>query len=330
LAVGTRLACATGVPSFLHEILADLFRERPLLGPELLGACAGLRVEGATAEVGSIDLTQVVPAQYRSDAMIVLRDASGKAVAAVIVEVQLRNDEDKLLTWPLYVAAARASYGCPAILLVLAPDPAVARWAGQPIDLGHPGFALRPIAIDYAQVPRLPDAAAARVAPQLAVLAAMAHPELGTAETAEAGIAELPEDQQKLYWDVIWSGLPEHVRQLLEARMIKGYEYQSDFARKYVAQGREEGRDEGREEGLRCAIVELVCARFPGLRDELEGQLRGQPEARLVQLAAELGRAEDEAAVRAVLGQRSRRRVASARPRSTTSRRAGRGPSRTR
>jgi hypothetical protein len=51
--------------------------------------------------------------------------------------------------------------------------------------------------------------------------------------------------------------------------------------------------------------VEVVCARLPGLRDELEDGLRGQPEARLVQLAAELGKAQDEAEVRAILGQRS-------------------------
>jgi hypothetical protein len=31
--------------------------------------------------------------------------------------------------------------------------------------------------------------------------------------------------------------------------MMKGYEYQSDFAKKYVAQGRTEGRTEGRAEG---------------------------------------------------------------------------------
>ncbi len=30
---------------------------------------------------------------------------------------------------------------------------------------------------------------------------------------------------------------------------MKGYEYQSDFAKKYVAQGRTEGRTEGRNEG---------------------------------------------------------------------------------
>jgi flagellar biosynthesis/type III secretory pathway protein FliH len=112
---------------------------------------------------------------------------------------------------------------------------------------------------------------------------------------------------------------------LLEARMIKGYEYQSDFARKYYSQGlqeghaeglqeghaeglqegRAEGLQEGREEGLRRAIMALICARLPGLRDELEGWLRGQPEARLVQLITELDQAHDEDSVRTMIERRS-------------------------
>jgi hypothetical protein len=32
--------------------------------------------------------------------------------------------------------------------------------------------------------------------------------------------------------------------------MMKGYEYQSDFAKKYVAQGRDEGRVEGEAQAL--------------------------------------------------------------------------------
>jgi len=39
---------------------------------------------------------------------------------------------------------------------------------------------------------------------------------------------------------------------------MKGYEYQSEFARKYVAQGRDEGRDEGRaEEAARNLLTVL-------------------------------------------------------------------------
>ena len=119
--------------SLPHDILVEFFRQRPALARELLEACAGLRFAAVTARRESIDLTQVVPAEYRSDAVTVLCDATGAVVAAVIVEVQLAMDEDKRRTWPVYVAAARASLGCPVLLLVLTPDPAVARWASRPI-----------------------------------------------------------------------------------------------------------------------------------------------------------------------------------------------------
>ena len=299
------LAGSVDVLSFLHEILVELFRERPALAAELLRLCTGIRLPGVTAELVSIDLSQVTPAEYRSDALSVLRDLAGAVAAGVIVEVQLSADTDKRRTWPLYVAAARASLGCPVTLLVLAPDPAVARWASQPIELGHPGFVLQPVVIGYAQIPRIRDAAAARAAPELAVLSVMAHPELETAEAAYAGLAGLPEERQKLYWDLILSSLPELARRALEAHVIKGYEYQSDFARKYFGQGLEQGLEQGRQDGLRRAIVALVCARLPRIRDELERRLRDQPEARLLEIAGALGGAHDEDAVRAVLDRHS-------------------------
>ena len=42
---------------------------------------------------------------------------------------------------------------------------------------------------------------------------------------------------------------------------MKGYEYQSDFAKKYIAQGRDEGRDEGRVEGEARALLTVLQAR---------------------------------------------------------------------
>ena len=36
----------------------------------------------------------------------------------------------------MYVSTLRAKLACAAVLLVVAPDPAVAAWARQPIDLG--------------------------------------------------------------------------------------------------------------------------------------------------------------------------------------------------
>jgi hypothetical protein len=269
--------------SLRHEILVELFRQRPALALELLQARKKLELHGVTAEQGSIDLSQVAPTEYRSDAVTIARNAHGTAIVAVITEVQLRVDADKRRSWPLYVAAARASLGCPVTLVVFAPRPAVARWARQPIELGHPDFCLRPIVFGCDQIPRIPNEAAARAAPELAVLSALAHRDLQAALLARAGLDTVSEDNKKLYWDVIIAALPALARRTLEARMIKGYEYQSDFARKYYSQGR--------EEGLRSAIVEMVCARSPELRGELSSRLRDRPEAVLVRIMAALSKA---------------------------------------
>ncbi|HEU4626564.1 MAG TPA: DUF4351 domain-containing protein [Steroidobacteraceae bacterium] len=45
----------------------------------------------------------------------------------------------------------------------------------------------------------------------------------------------------------------------------RAYEYQSDFARQYVAQGREEGRAEGEASGRAALISRLLTLRFGSL-----------------------------------------------------------------
>jgi hypothetical protein len=67
-------------------------------------------------------------------------------------------------------------------------------WARQAIEIGHPGFRLTPIVIELADIPKVRDRDAASQLPQLAVLSALAHPELEIAEVAIGAIAPLPED----------------------------------------------------------------------------------------------------------------------------------------
>ena len=236
--------------------------------------------------------------------MVVLRDRNGEVVAAVVVEVQLAVDKDKLRAWPVYVAVARARLDCPVTLLVLAPDREVARWARRPIRLGHPGHVLRPIVIGFEQVPRVTDRAQACAAPELAVLSAIACPDAEVVAAARAALDLMSEEDQKLYWDYILARLPAEARQALEARMIKGYEYRSDFARKYYSQGLAKGLAKGRSGEKRRSIIALVNARLPRqtrLRDELARALRDQPEAALVQLFDKLAKAPDKDGVRAVI-----------------------------
>src|SRR5207302_1609911 len=140
---------------------------------------------------------------------------------------------------PVYITALRATLRCPVILLVLAPDEAVGRWATGAIDIGHPGFTLVPIVVTLADVPRVTDPALAHRVPELAVLSALAHADREVLETALGAILELPEDTAKLYLDVVLRANRQLDLTPIEAAM-KGYVYKSNFARHYLAKGREE------------------------------------------------------------------------------------------
>jgi flagellar biosynthesis/type III secretory pathway protein FliH len=53
----------------------------------------------------------------------------------------------------------------------------------------------------------------------------------------------------------VYNSLNEAARRTLEI-MMKGYEYQTDFAKKYVAQGVTQGRTEGLTQGLTEGLTE--------------------------------------------------------------------------
>jgi hypothetical protein len=312
---GTQLAWVAGlVPSFPHEIVVELFRNRGELARELLRECAELELDAeARAESASVDLSQVVPVEYRADHVTLFRNRKGAPSFAVVVEVQRRIDARKRRTWPIYLTCAAASLGCPTFLLVIAPSQRVARWARAPIAVGHPGFELRPIAVAFDEVPQRFDLAVAARTPELAVLSAMAHGRLELAELALHAIRAVPSDLSSLYFDVILSALPPVFRRILEAHM-KDYVYQSSFARKYVAKGLEQGLEQGREEGRRAAL-ELARAKL----GELSSQDRAviaeiHDGATLTALILGLGKSGDREEARAAFDRaiHRRRRVAKA------------------
>jgi hypothetical protein len=240
------------MPSMAHEILVDLFKNRPSLAAEILAEVLGVLLPSYTeARLASTDLTEIQPAEYRADVVVVLL-AGEIPVRVIIVEVQLAVDPGKRFSWPAYVTVSRAIHRCPAGLLIVAPDPAVAGWCAEPIETGVPGFVLHPPVLRRTDVPVVTDLEEAARRPELGVLSAMAHGETGQGATIAAAVLPairgLDDDRARLYYDLVYNSLNEAARRAMEA-MMKGYEYQSDFAKKYVAQGRTEGRTEGRAEG---------------------------------------------------------------------------------
>jgi hypothetical protein len=185
------------MPSVLHQILVELFGRRPTLAPELLRDALGLVLpEYDYVELTDTDLSQVVPPEYRADQVLILRswgqseggdgepggagkpggpDGDGEPVMSIVLEVQLRTDEDKRFSWPCYQVIERSRLRCPCCLLVITPDESVAQWAATPIDTGQPGTAFAPVVLGPDAVPIITAVDQARQRPELALLSVLAH-----------------------------------------------------------------------------------------------------------------------------------------------------------
>jgi hypothetical protein len=260
------------MPSQLHEALLLLFRNRPTLAPELLRDALHVELpEYTEARIDSADLTDVQPAEYRADLVVLLW--KGEPVLGIVVEVQLSADERKFFVWPVYVANLRARLKCPVCLLVVTADDATARWACKSIDMGGANrFA--PLVLGPSGVPEVTDPAQALADPELAVLSAMAHGEdADTQKSVQIAVAAqlaslgLDEDRSKLYVDLVLNALSHAARRELQTMNPAKYEYQSDFAKRYVAEGQWSGRAE--------LIVELLTQRFGALTYAAKEQIAG-------------------------------------------------------
>jgi hypothetical protein len=71
----------------------------------------------------------------------------------------------------------------------------------------------------------------------------------------------------------VFAVLPEAARRHLEALMTTMYEYQSDFVRKYVHQGRAEGRAEGEAKGEAKALLAVLAARGLAVPDDARDRI---------------------------------------------------------
>jgi len=113
----------------------------------------------------------------------------------------------------------------------------------------------------------------AKADPELAVLSAMAHGRDADQDTAvRVGLAAqlasvgLDDDRAKMYLDLVFHSLTETARQALLNMDPAKYEYQSDFAKKYVAVGRAEGKAE--------LVLRLVALRFGTVSESIQARIR--------------------------------------------------------
>ena len=238
--------------SLLHEGVIRLVRDYPAFAAGLLGQLLDVDVPQFTeARLADVTLNELVPVEYRADAVVVF--TADKPVFGAIIEAQLQPDGDKLFTWPLYAVGARERHRCPFVVIVVTPDRATANWAARTIELGG-GVRYWPLVVGPDGIPEVTDRDRARREPQLAVLSVMAHGQ-GNVEAAAAigaaaawAILPFPEDQRLLYSLLIESNLSEAARKAIE--MQPGLEkFFSEAQRRTYEQGRAEGKAQGRAEG---------------------------------------------------------------------------------
>ncbi|MFI5714712.1 hypothetical protein [Nocardia sp. NPDC051750] len=257
------------MPSTPHEVVIDMFTERPGLVAPLLAALGCELPDYETVVPRSERAAVVAPTEYYADAVIAF-ERGGNPVLAVVLEVQLRPDPDKPWSWPVYTASLRSRMKCPVLLLVFCADARTAKWAAKPLDFGfgNPPITLTPLVLDPSSVPVVTDPEVATALPELAVLSAVAHPRhpdhARIWQALATGLRTLGADPALRYHDFILTMLPPAVRPVWEAFMSTGlrdYNFTSDFARKYIAEGRAEGRAEGEALGEAKSILTVLDAR---------------------------------------------------------------------
>jgi hypothetical protein len=253
------------VPGRQHEALIELFRRDPELVARTLSETLGVPVPphtGVRLECG--DLAEWVPTEYRADAVIVLE--SPEPVLAVIVEVQLGRDLGKRRSWPVYLTTLHARLKVPAVLLVVCPDAAIARWCAKPIHVGHPGWVLSPLVYGPEQIPVMTDPSVAARDPDLATLSALAHGDGPEGKAVLEVFAEvlrvIKPEQRPDYTDIVLAAVGEAARTQLEALLNwDGYKPLSDWGRRYYAEGEAEGKAKGEAKGEADALLRVLEAR---------------------------------------------------------------------
>jgi hypothetical protein len=267
------------VPSLLHHVMVDLFREQPELAAALLADAAGAELPRFVgARVGESSLDHLRPVERRADLVVELTGRRGAPELAIVVEVQRRIDRRKPLEWATYMVVLRRC--CEACVLVVAPDARVAAWAARPFRLGPGNEALRVWVLGPEQLPRITGPRTARRRPGLALLSALAHGERDEAvlKATAAALSSLDDTTAEVYCTALNQHLRAPVRALLaefcmDLKKYENYPRPAWLVRlkvKAAAEGRREGRAKGREEGRRVGLRE-------GLR---EGRRAGRREGR--------------------------------------------------
>ncbi len=276
-----------------HDRLVDLLSNAPGLICQLWSATTGQELPDGVARTRAISVrSRMLDGKSRFlqvDALIMLHprdDPEGEALFALIVEVQLEPNADKLYTWVEYLAAVRRRYECPARVLVFSHRAHVLDWA-KALFAKEPH--LCPDLFGRDQIPVIDDTGTAIRNPEHAVLAAVFHADservVEYVEHAVIAASTLPAWRRKEYIALLRDTISEDIMDDVLERLAREAIEEADAEMKRagpwrkghragVAEGIERGIEQGRLAALRDALWLLVELRelvvTPAERERVE------------------------------------------------------------
>lgn len=234
------------MPSISHDGPIDVIRKNKDMTIDLVERVTPIKLPGRETirvDLGSTDASNVVPDEFKADMVTVIRDKeSGKPLLIVVIEPQGREDEEKRLSWPAYLANLRAAHKCrSAVLLVICWDEKEAEKCRKAIPMGHPGFVLVPIVIGPGSGPMLDGAG-----PWLTILAAAMRAHSLDTDTRRRTVLDAIRDTKSNTSDtrtllaiILAIASPDELA-ALEA-LMETKDYKNDFLDRIEARGKEQG-----------------------------------------------------------------------------------------
>lgn len=231
-----------------HEIPLELMRHRPEAVAELARALFGLDVPDGPVHPAPEAATDVKVKDWRKDSLYLVGDEPERL--GLVLEVQREWDKEKLYSWLVYLATARARFHCEAAVLVLCKTKALAKRYARPIKIG-PRNHYRVLTFTLRDLRPITDPDRANRNPELATLAM-----LGTApDAAREAAAHIwyeavknhvaDDDAKSLYYDFVVNHATAGLRRYLEDMMTTmEHRYsrtKSKFGAGYYAKGKAEG-----------------------------------------------------------------------------------------
>lgn len=258
------------MPKVRHDAVVEIFQNEPMLVLRLLESVGvylrfGPRISVIIADS---DLSDRDPGDEDqvlalfSDNVFVFKSSGIKV--AVVAEVQTgRPGASRSLSWPAYVANARARHKCDCILLVFATNTNAASGSAKAIVTGHPGWDLMPLVSGIGKTPGLP-LEGGRFAAEL-VLLRIVTGELNLGTRGErmfalAAIKSAPPERRLRYSRYIRALAPARARKPLE-ELMRTFP-RDDFIDGMIEQGLQQGAQQGALRKARQLLLQLLDERF--------------------------------------------------------------------